>query len=115
MKNPNSSWDNGANNWKTQNHGSSISRGFSKSSTKVTHVSPGVVESTTKSSSASAKVDLDGVLSLATGQQPKQQTRLAYCEMQIATNSAGVITAMNNTGDTPGVGLSLSRCAEILK
>lgn len=44
---------------------------------------------------------------------PPQYQQL-FCELQINTDKAGVITAIRASNDTDGDGLSLSRCAEVL-
>ena len=105
--------------YKPFNHQTStntFNRGFSNSSTKVTQVSPTMIKSTTKTTSGSVNFDLDKFMSSVAGtQKPAQRTRLAYCEVQITTNPSGLIINMSNTGDTAGVGFSLSRCAEVIK
>lgn len=94
-----------------------FNRGFSKTSTKVTHLSPGMIKTTTKSSSASASINVDGLLNTLAngGMPPKREMRRVYCEMQISTDANNVITSLHNTGDTAGAGFSMSRCAEVLK
>lgn len=44
---------------------------------------------------------------------PPQYQQL-FCELQINTDKAGVITAIRASNDTDGDGFSLSRCAEVL-
>ena len=94
-----------------------FNRGFSKTTTKVTHMSPGMIKTTTKSSSGSASINVDKLLNTLAngGRAPKPEMRRVYCEMQISTDANDVITSLHNTGDTAGAGFSLSRCAEILK
>lgn len=103
------------NNFNKPNQASTINHGFSNSKTKVTHSGPGYQKSTTTSSSGSVSINMDNLMSIAaTGKPIEPPTRLAYCEMQIAADEAGVITNINATTDTSGVGFSFSRCSEIL-
>lgn len=80
------------------------------SKTTVSNPSPGTTVTTTRSTSVGFSVGVPTAMQVMV---TPAQTVEVFCEAQITTNAQGIITHIHASNDTRGMGLSLSRCAEI--
>ena len=78
--------------------------------THVSNPSPNTTVTTSRSTSVGFSV---GVPTAAQIMVTPAQTVEVFCEAQITTNAQGIITHIHAAQDTRGVGVSLSRCAEV--
>lgn len=80
------------------------------SKTTVSNPSPGTTVTTTKSTSVGFSVGVPTAMQVMV---TPAQTVEVFCEAQITTNAQGIITHIHASNDTRGMGMSVSRCAEV--